>query len=197
MAHFHRRTDKIIIVDFETTGWAPRVDPVYESQCIIEVGVCVVDFSRDEPLVPMNWLIHPDGTAPLSHHATQLTGITYDEITEKGVSFSDWIDEMNALQLSEYAWGSWGDFDDRIYTAQYKRWEGDGLHSSPIGPPPLSSCHINFRPLFSLAYGLDKEIGLGRAMKMAGFEITKIAHRGDQDALDLARLAIHLRGRMI
>jgi inhibitor of KinA sporulation pathway (predicted exonuclease) len=55
---------------------------------------------------------------------------------------------------------------------------------------------LNVKSLFALAYGLDTEIGMAEALKVAGLDLQGVHHRGSDDAENIAQLLVLLLFRL-
>lgn len=60
---------------------------------------------------------------------------------------------------------------------------------------PMPSPHLNLKRLFSETRNLRKKLGVGQALRAVGLEFEGTAHRGIDDARNIARLLPYALGR--
>ena len=73
-----RRTDRILVVDVESTCWAGDPPPGQMSE-IIEIGLCVVDVAALERVERRSILVRP-ACSTVSAYCTQLTTLTQADV---------------------------------------------------------------------------------------------------------------------
>lgn len=169
----------ILCVDLEATCWEPGPPPDGQYQEIIEVGMAMV-FKTDND----DWLasrferrrffVKPIASE-ISEFCYQLTGIT-PEMLSTGVPFRDMIEIIKGLDYS--MWCSWGHWDLDMFRTEC------GRHN--VSNPLWASSHINLKALHQLYSGRSQ--GLGKALQSVGLGFHGDAHRGDDDAYNVARL---------
>jgi inhibitor of KinA sporulation pathway (predicted exonuclease) len=172
-----KRLDQILVVDVEATCW-DSAPPEGQASEIIEIGVCVLDVPSGASVRKHSILVRPE-VSTVSRFCTQLTTLTPDQVQD-GVTF----DHACAVLRREYAgrhrvWASYGDYDRRQFEKQCR----ERAIQYPFGPT-----HINVKNLFALTYGLPREIGLKRALVLAGLALEGVHHRGVDDAWNTAQL---------
>ncbi len=170
-----KKLDKVLIIDLEATCWEGE-PPEGQASEIIEIGLCVMDPNTGEREEPRAILLKPQRSA-LSDFCIQLTTLT-PEMLADGMGFAD----ACALLREEYqshrrTWASYGDYDRLQFLAQCEVWGVDY---------PFGRTHINVKNLFALKMGLDREVGLRRAMQLLDRPFEGTLHRGMDDAWNIA-----------
>jgi len=165
---------QIICVDLECTCWKTQQGRARE---IIEIGIHPLSLSTLTPLPGEALFIQPWLHPTLSSCCQDLTHIK-----------QEWIDSAPRLEevipglrerYGKYPWASWGDFDRKHLSQECK---DKGL------PFPFGPRHLNVKLLFALVYGLKREVGLGKAMRIAKIPFEGQPHRGVDDAGAVAQL---------
>ncbi len=172
-----RNMDKIFVVDLEATCWDDGM-PASEVSDIIEIGFCSLNIKTGELADKESVLVKPLRSR-ISGFCTDLTTITPQMV--KGAV--DLVTACNYIQ-NKYSpkyriWAAWGEFD-RIRLEKECKELGASF--------PYSQRYINVKTLFAINKRLDREIGLGRALKMCKMEFEGTHHRGHDDAWNTARL---------
>ncbi len=94
-----RRTDRILVVDVESTCWAGNPPPGQMSE-IIEIGLCVVDVAALERGERRSILVRP-ACSTVSAYCTQLTTLTQADV-DAGVPLAEacrvLVDEYKARE---------------------------------------------------------------------------------------------------
>jgi len=168
-----------IIFDLEATCWATRNDT--QIQEIIEIGALLIN-RYGEVESTFNSFIKPIVNPFLSAFCSELTSIRqvdierapyYPEVVE---DFLDWIGYYDD---EEYLLASWGNFDKRMLIQDC---ELHGIEADWVEP------HINLKRQYQEIKRLRRPRGLKKAVKTEGFEFTGTAHRGIDDAENLAKV---------
>jgi len=168
----------LIVVDLEATCWEGD-PPDGQVQEIIEIGVCPLDLETGERLEKRSILVKPQ-MSTISPFCERLTTITQDMVDADGVPLAEACQILRReYKVPKRVWVSWGDFD-RI---QFQR-ECDmkGLRY------PFSPRHINAKTLFALLHGLEREMGMKRALAHLDIPLEGTHHRGDDDAWNIAAI---------
>jgi len=170
-----RQLDKILVIDVEATCWEGE-PPAGQISEIIEIGLCLLDVVTGERSAPRAIMIQPQRST-LSEFCIQLTTIT-PEMLADGIDFA----AACTLLREEYrshqrTWASYGDYDRLQFLKQCEQW---GI-AYPFGPT-----HINVKNLLALQLGLKREVGLGRGARLLGLPFEGTAHRGVDDAWNIA-----------
>lgn len=171
------RLDKIIVVDIEATCWKNNPPP-NQQQEIIEVGICLLDVASGELLDKESILVKPDRST-VSKFCTELTTLTQEQV-DQGVSLARACAILQDKYISDRRiWASYGEFDKNQFV---KQCEIRGI------PYPFSNRHINVKTLFAVMYGLEREVGMVKALEILDFPLEGTHHRGGDDAWNIARI---------
>lgn len=174
-----------LIIDFEATccdrGTVPR--PQME---IIEFGAVMVDASDLRTVDEFQSFVRPVRHPRLTPFCTQLTSITQAEV-DAAPTFAQCLEAFKPwlYRYPQALFGSWGDYD-----AKQLRQDCD-FHG--VGYP-IPGPHMNVKQRFVEQQGLTKKPGLGQAMALAGLAFNGTAHRGIDDARNIARLLPYIVG---
>lgn len=180
-----QRLDQILVIDVEATCWEGD-PPEGQTSEIIEIGLCLLDVAAGERSAPRAIMVQPQRSS-LSEFCIQLTTITPEMLTD-GIDFA----AACTLLREEYrshqrTWASYGDYDRVQFVKQCEQWEI---------PYPFGPSHINVKNLLALQLGLKREVGLARGTRLLGLPFEGTAHRGVDDAWNIAAvLARVLFGR--
>lgn len=177
------RRDMFLVVDIESTCWRGKPPPDEQNE-IIEVGVCPVDLARREIVSTRSLLVKP-ARSKVSPFCTELTTLT-QAVVDTGVSFAEACAALQAdYESARCAWGSWGDYDRRMFDTQ----------CASFGVAyPFSPAHMNLKALFA-QLGKRKQIGMAQALEMTGLKLEGTHHRGSDDAYNIARLLVYMLER--
>lgn len=167
------------IVDFEATccdkGSFPR-----EEMEIIEIGSVMVEAATGNLLSEFCTFIRPRRHPVLTDFCKELTTITQADVDaaplfpEALAAFSAWLGSFGKPMFC-----SWGDYDR-------KQLEKDcTFHGVEY---PFSQGHRNLKAEFSESIGSKKRFGLGQAINRLGLSFAGTAHRGIDDAKNIARV---------
>jgi inhibitor of KinA sporulation pathway (predicted exonuclease) len=184
-----KKLDKVLVIDLEATCWEGD-PPESQTSEIIEIGLCVMDPITGEREEPRAILIKPQ-RSKLSDFCIQLTTLT-PEMLADGMGFAEACDLLReAYQSHRRTWASYGDYDRLQFLAQCGAW---GV------PYPFGRTHINVKNLLALKLGLEREVGLQRAMKLLDRPFEGTSHRGVDDAWNIAAVldwVLGARGRQV
>jgi inhibitor of KinA sporulation pathway (predicted exonuclease) len=177
--------NNLIVLDLEATCDEPQFDR--NQMEIIEIGACLVN-AELKVVEKFQTFVRPVVQPQLSAFCTQLTSITQQDVecapgfVEAIALFEAWIARCREQFGAIDAWGSWGDYDRK----QFER--NAHLVNAPM-PAFLAMQHINFKARYGKVLGLkDKGAGLGKALRYENLAFEGTAHRGIDDALNIARL---------
>ncbi len=173
-----RKLDKIYIVDVEATCWKEK-PPDGQISEIIQVGI--VEFNLPSGSVSSNigYNIRPQ-YSEVSQFCTELTGITAEEL-EGEKNFSQVCDMIKERfpHLKNYTWASYGDYDRKHFKGM------SDLHKRPY---LFGRTHINIKNLFALKWGLKKELGMRKALRILNKELVGQHHNALDDALNITAI---------
>lgn len=175
-----RKLDKLVVVDLEATCWNTQKEQRDQKSEIIEIGVCLLDLQTLEPEQKTSYLVRPRFST-ISQFCTDLTTITADMLKEEGHYFNEVVNTFKKdFGLKYRTWCSWGAYDRvqferncEMYQVKY----------------PFGRNHINMKNLYSLRFGLSKELGMMKALEHADIKPEGTHHRGHDDAWNIAKLA--------
>ena len=172
--------DVIVIVDVESTCWERHV-PNGQTSEIIEIGVCLYEVKTHQRSDKRSILVKPT-FSKVSPFCTKLTTLT-QEMVDTGISFADACAILqDHYRASERVWGSWGDYDRRMFHDQCQM----------MGVAyPFSAAHLNIKQRFANLTA-PKRLGMARALQYAGFALDGTHHRGDDDAWNIAKLVRYM-----
>lgn len=174
-----------LVIDLEATCDEQHRIPRAETE-IIEIGAVLVD----EALVPLEtWqtfvrpVIHP----VLTPFCIKLTSIQQEQV-HHAPTFSEAIAALAAwLGARTPLFSSWGDYD-RAQLAREAARHGVVL--------PLGERHLNIKEAFKQRVGDGKPRGVGQALNYLRLRFEGTAHRGIDDARNIARLLPYALGRV-
>lgn len=171
---------QILVIDFEATCCNQNSFPRDESE-IIEIGAVIADKLSGEIISEFQKFIKPIYHPNLTDFCKQLTKISQEDIDVAPFMkevLSDMQNWLNAYSVE--AWGSWGGYDER----QLKR----ECFAKKIINPLSHLSHVNLKKEFALVHDLEKQLGLGQALRFKKLRFSGTPHRGIDDAKNIARL---------
>lgn len=176
-----RKLDKVYVVDVEATCWKGKNpvsgEGVYQHRDISEIiQVGMVELNTD---VRNMWMVSP-GHSIVSEFCTELTGISELQ-AERGYLFPEFCNILKSEypKLRDCTWASWGDYD----RVQFGR--NCELYKVKF---PFGRTHINVKNLFALKYGLEKEVGITKALAKLAMSFEGRHHDAMDDASNAARI---------
>lgn len=173
-----KTTDKIIIIDLEATCWDGAIPEDQVSE-IIEIGICILDITSGTLSQNKGLLVRPEHSG-VSSFCTQLTTITQSLLDEEGISFESACNHLRtAYNAHQYTWASYGAYDLNMMKRQCTERQV---------PFPLSGDHINVKELFAAKKGLNKRIGMNRALGLLHISLEGTHHRGIDDAKNIGKI---------
>ncbi|MDF1822196.1 MAG: exonuclease domain-containing protein [Alcanivoracaceae bacterium] len=166
------------IVDLEATCWDDRLSSSIDDMEIIEIG-CVLVTREGTILDEFCTFVRPLDEPLLSAYCTSLTGIHQEEV-DKAPSYREAmiaLDQWMAGRLG--IWGSWGNFDQRLFASMECR--------HPSRSKFLSIDHVNLKRPWKQTNG-TRRTALRAALEHHGLNFIGRPHRGIDDARNIARL---------
>lgn len=177
-------TTRYLVVDLEATCDDQGAVPREESE-IIEIGAVLVDGATLEPIDEFQTFVRPVVHPRLSPFCIRLTTITQADVA-RAPTF-----KFVAPRLAAFGQGalfcSWGGYDRNQIEREARR----ARIRAPLGPR-----HLNLKEAFALAAGDRSLTGNGSALRRVGLTPTGTAHRGIDDARNIARLLPYALGRL-
>lgn len=176
-----QKIDKILVIDIEATCWEGSPPPQQENE-IIEIGICVIDMTKKQPISKDSILVQPEKST-VSDFCTNLTTLTQTQV-DQGVSFANACkmlrDQYNSTQ---HIWASYGAYDKNQFTKQCENRQ----IKYPFNPR-----HINVKTLFALVHTLPQEVGMASALDLINLPLEGTHHRGMDDAWNIAQILCRL-----
>lgn len=173
-----------LVLDLEATCCDRRSIPRAQTE-IIEIGAVLVEPVGLTIEAEFQTFVKPVLHPVLTPFCTELTSIEQAHV-ENAPSFRQAIRSLGRfVRGRNVLFGSWGDYDRN----QLRR-EGE---RNRVGIPLPD--HINLKARFAELEGRKKR-GLGGAIARAGLTFDGTAHRGIDDARNIARLLPFLLGRI-
>ncbi len=168
---------QFLVIDLEATCCDERSIPRSRTE-IIEIGAVFVDPISFAVTREFQTFVKPLLHPILTPFCTQLTSIRQQDVTN-APSIAEAVPALAKLiGPSKPRFCSWGDYDRNQFQREARR-GGFAL--------PFASDHLNIKQAFATAEG-HKKRGLGGALARAGLSFEGTAHRGIDDARNIARL---------
>lgn len=171
--------ENYLVIDFEATccdrGTVPR-----EHMEIIEIGAVMVAARDFRVEGEFQSFVRPVRHSVLTPFCRQLTSIRQADVDaapafgEMVATFKEWL-----YRWRGFTFCSWGDYD------LHQLNQDCDFHRVPN---PIGAPHLNLKRAMTERLALRKKPGLGDAVKMAGLQFEGTAHRGIDDARNIARL---------
>lgn len=166
-----------LVVDLEATCDQPSSFPREESE-IIEIGAVLVEARTLSPVAEFDTFVRPILHPRLTAFCTELTSITQDQV-DGAPGFPAALELLGAfLGERRGLLSSWGAYDLNQLRRDAAR------HQVPL---PFGPGHWNVKEAFAAARR-EKPCGLGAALRRQGMDFEGTAHRGIDDARNIARL---------
>lgn len=169
----------INVIDLEATCWSTRQPPEGERNEIIEIGLCVLDTESLALTRAPRLLIRPQYSR-VSAFCTELTGIRPEDVAQAPTFEETFRQLEQSHAVSSRPWISWGYYDRRML----------GEATAALGLQ-MSPQHQNVKVIHGERRG-HKPMGLGQACAAENLRFEGRAHRGDDDAYNIARIAARL-----
>jgi inhibitor of KinA sporulation pathway (predicted exonuclease) len=173
-----------MVVDLEATTSRDGSVPKDEMETI-EIGAVLVRAESLEPEAEFATLVRPVRHPVLTAFCTQLTTITQAMVAEAPLFPAAMAAFARQMPLSEpgVVFCSWGEFDRR-------QLERDCAYHGVPYPLPV---HLNLKRRFSESLGSSRRVrrrgfGVAEALAVCHLEFEGTAHRGLDDARNIARL---------
>jgi inhibitor of KinA sporulation pathway (predicted exonuclease) len=169
-----------LVIDFEATCSKNNAEFPRDQMEIIEIGAVLCDAQSLAVLDEFQSFVKPVRHATLTAFCTELTGITQAQ-----VSAAPKFPQVLAALVAKFAPGpglrfcSWGDYDKNQLR------QDCSFHRVPY---PFSGGHSNLKRLFMEGQELEREMGVGQALRTAGLSFEGRPHRAIDDARNIARL---------
>jgi len=168
-----------IIVDLEATCCDADSIPPHAME-IIEIGAVAVRAEDGAPLAEFQSFVRPVRHLRLTPFCTQLTSIQQADV-DGAQTFPEVVARLRAwlTPFSPYSWCSWGDYDRKQFV------QDCAFHRVGF---PFAGPHRNLKTEFVAARGRPKKLGVTEALHALGLTFEGTAHRGIDDARNIARI---------
>ena len=172
-----------VIVDFEATccdrGTFPR-----EEMEIIEIGAVVLNGNGPAILDEYQCFIRPVRNNKLTVFCKQLTSIS-QEMVDSARPFQEVLKEFRSWvnNFDNPVFCSWGNYD-KLQLKNDCKYHGVVF--------PFSEHHINIKQKFADNMGFKKGLELDKALNKVNLSFAGTAHRGIDDARNMASIANYL-----
>lgn len=182
-----------LVVDLEATCDEDHRIPREQTE-IIELGAVLCDGATLLPQAEFQTFVKPVRHPRLTPFCTRLTSITQADV-DAAPGFASAMQKLAAFlrertqpgpSASAFTFCSWGDYDRQQLGRDERR------HGVRV---PLGSQHLNLKEAFSRRAGADSRLGCGQALRRVGLRFVGTAHRGIDDARNIARLLPYCLGR--
>lgn len=177
-----------LVIDLEATCEKDhRI--VREQTEIIELGAVLVDGATLAPVSEFQTFVKPVRHPRLTPFCTQLTSITQADV-DAAPGFAVAMQRLAAFLreagvAGRFVFCSWGDYDRDQLGRDERR---HGVRA------PLGTRHLNLKEAFRRRSGDDGKLGTGQALRRVGLQFRGTAHRGIDDARNIARLLPYCLG---
>ena len=210
-----KHLDQIVVVDLEATCWETEEEEkkaleeihkqfglrLENASEIIEIGVCLYEVEHQRSWIPLcnkcqgnkgndclicqgkgfvgSIIVKPQ-YSKINDFCTKLTSLTPEFVKKYGLDFPSACNRLRKyFGPKNRIWASWGDYDRRMFS--------DQCNQTAV-KYPFGATHWNIKSIHGIKNKLQREIGLGSAVRMAGLEFEGSAHRGVDDAYNTARV---------
>jgi len=174
-----------LIIDLEATcsdvGEVPR-----QEMEIIEIGAVMLDARLFQIEAEFQTFIKPVRHPLLTDFCKELTHINQEDVNGAPV-YADAIEELKKwmYEFDDALFCSWGDYDR-------KQFEQDCAYHGVAYP--FRSGHLNLKAAMAQHLVLPKKLGIGDAIRRVGLRFEGTAHRGIDDARNIARIVQQVLG---
>lgn len=170
---------RYVIVDLEASCWEQNMPR--DAMEIIEIGAVLLASSTGPSIGDFASFVRPVAHRQLSDFCTRLTGIRQEDVDSADPfsmefrKFEEWIG-------AEPFWlCSWGGYDLNQFQTDCRR------HNMEL--PASFQRHINLKKEFSKLQR-TKPLGMKAALARMGIPLEGQHHRGHDDAVNIAKLAV-------
>jgi inhibitor of KinA sporulation pathway (predicted exonuclease) len=183
-------TPYYLVIDLEATCDQDHRIPREQTE-IIEIGAVLCDGVTLRPRAEFQTFIKPLRHPRLTPFCMRLTSITQADV-DAAPGFAAAMAKLGAFLREQSAQGqftfcSWGDYDRQQIGRDERR---HGVRA-PLGPR-----HLNLKDAFRHRSGSDGTLGCGQALRRVGLRFEGTAHRGIDDARNIARLLPYCLGKL-
>lgn len=176
------RTDRILVIDVESTCWSEGTKPEWERSEIIEIGMAWIVWGDGGSTVysenPKSLLVKPT-ISKVSQFCHDLTGLSQKDVDD-GMTMRNACEFIQDRGSRDVVWASWGGYDSRKFEEDLKL---QGIRS------PFSGHHLDIKSMFSAMRG-EWGGGLSKAVQKMDITFVGRPHSGGDDAL-MAAITLH------
>ena len=172
----------IVVFDLEATcDDGGRMSPVEMET--IEIGAVMVKRDGLNVISEFQRFVRPIRHSRLTDFCTALTSIGQADV-DGAQLLPDVVAELKTwlYEYSDLIACSWGDYDVRQLQQDCR------MHGIAY---PFPGRHVNLKRRFSEAQGITKKLGMAQALELARLPLVGTAHRGIDDARNIAQLLPH------
>ena len=180
----HSSARHLLIIDVEATCDDAGAVPRHEME-IIEIGAVMQDAVTFESVGEFQTFVRPVRHPILTPFCTGLTTIKQQDVAN-APEFPDALRDLMdwSAAYDEPLFCSWGDYDR-------KQFQRDCDHHGV--PYPLGDDHLNLKSVVADVMNLRRSMGLGQTIERLGLTFDGTAHRGLDDARNIARVVRWIR----
>jgi len=175
------KVNKILLYDCEATCFDDSQKTKNEGE-LIEIAIVPLDLDRMELREDLFYssLVKPL-KSEISRYCTDLTGITQEQINERGKSFNVVALEIREKYQQRVANGSYGNYDP---------WLIERTSRAHNVKNPFEKTHYNIKNMYSIFSGAKKEMGLLAALSDSKKTFKGCQHTALDDTLNMGRLIL-------
>jgi inhibitor of KinA sporulation pathway (predicted exonuclease) len=174
-----------LIIDLEATCDEHHAIPRDQTE-IIEIGAVLTDAETLAPVDEWQSFVRPVRHRTLTPFCTQLTSITQADVDGAPIFPRAIAALRDFLKGRDFLFCSWGDYDKNQFERDARR------HGVAL---PFGTRHLNLKRAFGERSGDGRPFGVGQALGRVGLRFAGTAHRGIDDARNIARLLPYSLGR--
>lgn len=173
------KEDYYLIIDFEATCCNDNSFPRDEME-IIEFGAVLLNSQSLEIESDYQTFIRPVRHPVLTEFCKELTTIKQADV-DQAPDFAAAINSVQAwlTDVSKFRFCSWGGYDKNQLL------QDCAYHNITY---PFGDAHTNLKKAFAKELKIRKPVGIGSALKRLGLSFEGTAHRGIDDARNIARI---------
>jgi inhibitor of KinA sporulation pathway (predicted exonuclease) len=183
---------KIFVVDLEATCWETPEEQGDHPNEIIEIGICELHIKSREVKGKYSYVVKPR-YSKVSPFCTELTGWT-QEAVDQGSDIENVLYNIECDYgiTKNHVWASFGEYDRVKLSSDPEQLGGlSKLYNISRYANPFAKmrAHLNIKTLMALKEGLQKEMGMSRALNFYGLSLVGRHHNGADDAWNIAKIA--------
>lgn len=183
---------KIYCIDVESTCWETREEQGNRPNEIIEIGICAINLKTQKVENISSYIVKPAFTT-VSEFCTKLTGWTQEEIDE-GTSLLSVLKAVGEDygMTKNHVWFSYGEYDRIKLSSSDVGGSAKRLYNIEPADNPIHQMrgHFNVKTLMALREGLNREMGMERALNYYGLTLEGRHHNGADDAANIAKIVM-------